>query len=286
MIEVLAAGIYSSLQDRGRMGFRASGVPVSGYMDAYSAQLANALLNNDINAVVLEMTYQGPILKFNKSCTIAITGAPCPIWLNDYLIESNRIHKLKINDVLKIGKVTQGVYCYLAILGGFKTPKILNSCSFYQNISTQSQLKKGDRLKHYNQVPKIINQTTIQPDTAHLTHKHIRAIPGPEFDQLDINTQKLLFNEKITVSQFCNRMAYKLISHTPFKANEIITSSVQAGTVQLTPAGELIVLMCDCQTTGGYARVLQLSKNSINQMAQKSIGSHFSFVIDNNVKMA
>ncbi len=276
MIKVLAAGLYSSLQDGGRFGFRAMGVPVSGWMDAYSAQLANSLLNNDTNAVVLEMTYQGSILKFNYPCNIAVTGATCPVWLNGNLIDSNRIHHIQQNDVLKIGKVTQGVYCYLAISGGFKTPKILNSYSFYQNISTQSQLKKDDRLNHYNQVPKIINQTTIKPDVAHLSCEYITASPGPEFNKLNPQTQKLLFNSSFTVSQLCNRMAYKLERTISMTANEIITSCVQAGTVQLTPAGELIVLMRDCQTTGGYARVLQLSPEGINQLAQKAIGNHFS----------
>jgi len=189
VIEVLAAGFYSSLQDNGRFGFRAKGVPVSGCMDAYSAQLANALLNNDTKATVLEMTYQGAILKFNYSCSIAITGAICPVWLNGDLIECNRVHQIQQNDVIKIGKVTSGVYCYLSISGGFKTAKILNSCSFYQNISPQSQLKKGDRINHYSQERKIINQATIKPDSAHLNCEYMTASPGPEFGLVSPQTQ-------------------------------------------------------------------------------------------------
>ena len=37
MIKVLTPGIYSTVQDCGRKGYRKIGVPVSGVMDAYSA---------------------------------------------------------------------------------------------------------------------------------------------------------------------------------------------------------------------------------------------------------
>lgn len=277
MIKVLAAGFNSSLQDSGRLGHRAQGIPVCGWMDGYSAQLANALLNNDMNATVLEMTYQGPILEFSTPCTIAITGAQCQIWLNEKLISANRAHKLKKDDVLKIGKMTQGVYSYLAITGGFNTEKILNSYSYYHNITAQSQLKKNDTLIHSNIRHSILNQTSIKPEPNHLSCTHIRVLPGPEYYQLDAKTQTLIFKQRFRVSQYCNRMAYKLKCTVVTTAQEIITSCVQTGTVQLTPEGEFIVLMRDCQTTGGYARILQLSQDAINQLAQKAIGSQFYF---------
>jgi allophanate hydrolase subunit 2 len=57
----------------------------------------------------------------------------------------------------------------------------------------------------------------------------------------------------------------------------IITSAVLPGTVQLTPSGKLIILMRDCQTTGGYPRVLQLKESAINMLAQKFTDSIINF---------
>jgi allophanate hydrolase subunit 2 len=76
-------------------------------------------------------------------------------------------------------------------------------------------------------------------------------------------------------------MAYKFEKIVNLSAKEIITSSVQSGTVQLTPSGDLIVLMRDCQTTGGYARVMQLTEKSINQLAQKPSGLEVAFKLVN-----
>jgi len=277
MIEVLATGFYSSLQDAGRFGYRASGVPISGWMDAYSAQLANALLNNDKNDTVLEMTYQGVTLKFKTACSIAITGASCSSFLNDQLIEQNCIQKIKKSDTLKIGKTSNGVYVYLAVSGGFQSSSVLSSHSFYTNITLQSRLKRGEILKIGRNHFEVINQTRIQPDRKLISSNLLEAALGPEFYQLDNETQKNLFRCHLRISQQCNRMAYKLLCPSTLKGKEIITSCVQPGTVQLTPSGELIVLMRDCQTTGGYARILQLKQNSMNQLAQKRIGSQFSF---------
>ena len=278
MIEILAAGFYSSLQDAGRFGFRASGVPVSGWMDAYSAQLANALLNNDTNAVVLEMTYQGAVLKFNQACSIALTGALSPVSINGCAIKLNRCYEIHKNDVLKIGRFTQGVYCYLAISGGFNTPKVLNSGCYYANITAQVKLHKNDRLCFHNSDMCIINKTRITPDMTHLTSRQLITNPGPEFSQLDPQTQRALYHQTFVLSSHCNRMAYKIKAHNTLMAEEIITSAVQAGTVQLTPAGEMIILMRECQTTGGYARVLQLTPMAINLCAQKSIGNKIVFL--------
>jgi antagonist of KipI len=52
---------------------------------------------------------------------------------------------------------------------------------------------------------------------------------------------------------------------------------VLPGTVQLTPAGNLIILMRDCQTTGGYPRILQLEESSIGTLTQKYMGQKIKF---------
>ena len=91
MIKVLSAGFYSSIQDQGRIGFADIGVPVSGVMDSYSANLANAILNNSLETPVLEITLGGCVLEFTTETQICITGADFSPKLNDERIQLNTL---------------------------------------------------------------------------------------------------------------------------------------------------------------------------------------------------
>ena len=64
MIKVLKAGFYSSIQDKGRIGFASLGIPISGVMDTYSANIANSILGNSLGAALLEITFGGTKLEF------------------------------------------------------------------------------------------------------------------------------------------------------------------------------------------------------------------------------
>jgi allophanate hydrolase subunit 2 len=106
---------------------------------------------------------------------------------------------------------------------------------------------------------------------------------GPEYHNLSKEQKELIFSKIIEIDSMNNRMGYQLKSQVlPTNKSEIITSSIIPGTVQLTPSGELIILMRDCQTTGGYSRILQLTDMAINQMAQKKSGDKFKFVLESS----
>jgi allophanate hydrolase subunit 2 len=105
----------------------------------------------------------------------------------------------------------------------------------------------------------------------------IDVLKGPEFEMLSKTQKDALFSKPFIVSKNNNRMAYQLTETLSNNLDSIITSSVLPGTVQLTPSGKLIVLMRDCQTTGGYPRILQLKESSINVLAQKFADSEISF---------
>jgi allophanate hydrolase subunit 2 len=109
------------------------------------------------------------------------------------------------------------------------------------------------------------------------TENELKTYPGPEFEDLSSNQKKLLEATKFTISNLNNRMGYQLNELIENSLNPIITSAVLPGTVQLTPGGKLIVLMRDAQTTGGYPRVLQLSDQAINLLAQKKTSDKVTF---------
>jgi antagonist of KipI len=55
--------------------------------------------------------------------------------------------------------------------------------------------------------------------------------------------------------------------------HELLSTAVTMGLVQLTHEGRLIILMQDCQTTGGYPGVNQIIKSDLPVLAQLKPGS-------------
>src|SRR5690606_4397403 len=144
MIKVLSPGLFSTIQDMGRFGYRDKGVPVSGAMDAASAQLANMLLGNSNNDAVMEITMKGPRLRFNCNTCIVITGALLNPSINNVPVSNNKVYDIQKGDTLGFGKLESGLRTYLAVKNGFKTSVVMNSRSQYESITGISSIRKGD----------------------------------------------------------------------------------------------------------------------------------------------
>jgi len=280
MIKFIASGLYTSLQDLGRFGYRNLGVPVSGAMDLQAATKANLLLGNEPQLAVIEFTATGPVLEFQAPATIAICGASFTPKLNGVKIAMNQSIEIPSGGVLSFGRPSRGLRAYLAVQGGFISEKVLGSNSFYTGITNQSQLVKGDVIEFNSITERFLSSLTSELDGAmRFDTVEIEAMKGPEFNQLPHTIQSFLNGGPFTVAPNSNRMAYFLNYSEAISAKEIITAPVQPGTVQLTPSGKIIVLMRDAQTTGGYARILQLTESAINILAQKRAGMPIYFRI-------
>lgn len=278
MIEILAPGFYSTIQDLGRTGFQEYGVPYAGVMDRNAALMANSLVGNKASLAVMEITMTGPKLRFLCDADICMSGADISPKVNEKSVKINKRIALKSGDVLSFGKLNYGFRCYLAVSGGFDTDKTMQSYSMYQGITKRFVLSKSDVLpiKQKKALASNIN-AGIRVQDSYLFSETIEVYEGPEFELLSVAQKKLLFSQPFTISKNNNRMAYQLEEPLENDFKDIITSSVLPGTVQLTPSGKLIVLMRDCQTTGGYPRVLQLKETSIDVMAQKFTGQAIRF---------
>lgn len=277
-VEVLHPGLYSSLQDLGRQNFLKYGVPQSGVMDSFAAKKANLILSNLDSAPVLEITQLGPKLKFTESTQIAICGAYLNPKINETVVLNNRILSLETGDVLSFGKRLIGCRAYIAIVGGFISEKVLGSYSWYNGITKSEFLKNGSTIEYTNLDRTLINlNASVKVSEVYLKDNVIKVFPGPEYDLLSSSQKRELMDSTFSLDINNNRMAIQLRELFINSLNPIITGPVLPGTVQLTPSGKLIVLMRDCQTTGGYPRVLQLSENGLNTIAQKVIGDHILF---------
>jgi len=270
MLKILQPGLYTSIQDTGRFGYRNIGVPMSGCMDSISGGFANALLNNDKNDAVMEITMVGPKLAFMASANIVITGAEMCAELNNNPILNYKVYPVQNGDILSFGKLKKGIRCYLSVSGGFQSEMILKSRSFYAGITSQGFFKKNDLLsfKHQeinNKHPKAAINTKIPfYDT-----NAIEVFKGPELELFSSRELRKILSTTFTVSNDNNRMGYRMEEEVVKHTKSIITSPVLPGTVQLLPSGKLIILMKDAQTTGGYPRIFQLTEKSIAILAQK-----------------
>ena len=279
MIRVLAPGIYSSVQDQGRIGFAKMGIPISGVMDSYSARMANMLLKNKQGAAVIEITFGGAKFEFVQDCFICITGADFSPRLNDVPIAMSTVCEVKKGNVLSFGKRKFGVRTYVAVQGGIQTEQILKSRSFFQGITSQFQLRKGDELpilKKKSFENRSLSRIKILQELFSVST--LQCYPGPDFEGLNKQQKKRLF-EPFTISEDNNRVGYRLHETIENNLKPILTSAVLPGTVQLTPSGTLIVLMRDAQVTGGYPRVLQLTSFSIDILAQRISGEEIQFEV-------
>ncbi|MEM6722198.1 MAG: biotin-dependent carboxyltransferase family protein [Bacteroidota bacterium] len=276
MIEILHAGLYTSVQDLGRFHYRNFGVPVSGVMDAYHAKLANHLLGNDENDAVLEMTLQGASLYFHEATQLVVCGANLSPTLNKLPLRLNVPVNVAKGDQLDFGKRVYGVRTYLAVKNGFQTEEVLKSKSFYDGITNKVRFAKGDFIPYQSYFKHIQPKANIAIQKDIFTGKEINVYEGPEFDLLTKKQQEKLFTTQFSIG-LNNRMAYQLEETLQNNCPSIITSAVLPGTIQLTPSGKLIILMKDCQTTGGYPRILQLDQKSIVRLAQKHTKDRIQF---------
>ena len=275
MIKVIKPGLYSTIQDKGRKGQQSYGIPYSGSMDSFSSDLANKILNNSINSAVLEITMVGPVLEFINETVICVTGANLSPFLNNKIIKMNNPIYVKPYDVLSFGVLKSGLRSYIAILGGFKTEKVLGSRSMFKNLTKAVKLAKNDVLNFNKEI--IFKSSKINLHKTSNIDNEIKAYEGPEFDMLDSYQKDFILSNKFMISNNYNRMAIQLSDLLFNNLDPIITSIVMPGTVQLTPAGNMIILMKDCQTTGGYPRILQIEEKSINSLAQLKKDSHLWF---------
>jgi biotin-dependent carboxylase-like uncharacterized protein len=277
MIEVKYSGFHSCIQDFGRLGQQAFGVPIGGAMDQNAMQWANRLLNNSKDCAVLEMSFKGPKLVFHQSTTIALAGADMDARLNKKPIQNLKPIEINENDVLQFGNAHHGKRTYLAVAGGFQTPLVLGSRSQYKGITPEGIVLKT-KLIPFHQV-KVNSKKGVHIKIPHSTtnQKIIPVYKGPEFDLLSAETQNFLGKNSFTISIKNSRMAYVLEEKINSQIPSMWTAPVLPGTVQCTPNGTLIILMRDAQTTGGYPRLLQVSDEGLNLLAQKSTKDHIQF---------
>ena len=276
MIEVLHSGIYISIQDLGRKAMSNFGISSGGAMDFHSFSLANSIVGNNQNAACLEVTFGSGKFLFDENIQICLTGADFNPMINGELVGMNKPIQIGEGDVLSFGKRKYGVYTYIGIKGGIQSERVLNSRSQFKHITSKFRLEKGDIIP-FDFDNNESAEANCQLDTVDVFDgNRMDCFPGPEFHLLN-DDQKRQLTRQFKLSKNCNRIGVVLEEEIPNDFPQLLSSGVLPGTVQLTPSGKLIVLMRDCQTTGGYPRILQLDGFSVNKLSQKFTDDYIRF---------
>jgi antagonist of KipI len=287
-IHFLEPGILDTVQDTGRYGYSASGINSNGAMDVVAALAANYLVGNNDDDAVIELHFPSAVIQFNTAALIAITGADLSPQLNDMPVAINTPLIVPANAVLQFKKIRSGARAYIAVKGGLDLPKWLNSYS--TNIKAKAggyngrPFRKGDTLKlntRFSFREETIRQLPWHADLAELYggDNIIRVIKGKEYSILTQCSETIIDGNTFVISHHSDRMGYRL-NGSPLqqvKEQEMISSAVTMGTIQLLPNGQLIILMADHQTTGGYPIIVHVISADIPKLAQMPVHTALRF---------
>jgi hypothetical protein len=267
----------TTLQDEGRKSGANFGIPPAGAMDLKSYHWANHLLQNPNQAVALEMAQPGLKIKFEEPCHVSLAGAVAFVTVNQATISNPSIIAMGSEDILEIGKFYTGARLYLCIEGGFQVEKPLGSGSDFLSITTPAKRATGETLYYLSNQNKTVLQAKPKWSSDWFEPEEIQTYPGPDWELLSPIQDSLLLNQPFHISKLSNRMGIQLDELVMNELEDLPTNPVFPGTVQLTPSGKIIVLMRDAGVTGGYPRILQLTEDSINRLAQKKTGDSICF---------
>jgi antagonist of KipI len=260
-LHILKPGLLTTVQDLGRYGHQASGVPVAGPMDTFSHRLANQLAGNPVDAATLEITLIGPDMIVEADTTMAIAGAQFEVTCEDRPIALGASFAVARGQRLKFGRIVQGARAYLAIAGGIQTPSVLGSRATHL-VSRMGGLN-GRALQSGDRVPIGDNpQPRPQRKSAGLTlpskgRALLRVMPGPQADWFQSDALRAIASVSFRISPQSNRMGYRLQGPPLVRAREgeLISEPLGIGAIQVPAAGEPILLMADRQTAGGYPKI-------------------------------
>lgn len=281
---VKSPGMSTTVQDRGRYGYQASGVPVSGAMDMFALELANILVGNSRNEACLEALMTGPTLEFDDSGVIAVTGADMDARLNKQPVEMNKALYVRSGDVLSFSSAENGNYCYIAFAGGMDIKPVMGSRSTYIKAGLGGyegrKLRQGDKIKLRDHVGKLHNMSMryfkrekYQPNVT------LRVVMGPQDDYFTKEGLDTFLNSSYTVTSEFDRMGCRLKGSMVETKNgsDIISDGICIGAVQIPRHGQPIVMLSDRQTAGGYTKIATVISCDLSKLVQCPIGGTVAF---------
>jgi antagonist of KipI len=204
------------------------------------------------------------------------------------------------NTIVELQYSDKGCRMYMAIAGGFDLPVVMGSRSMYEPVGSGEKQVAGGGLQvaEVSEVSQSILKTMLSENVVvakwgaielieEVETDCIRVMRGHEWGQFNKVSQNKWLNDRFTISNSSDRMGVKLEGGDLQKeqvaggrlhvAEEMISTAVSVGTVQVIPDGSPLILMADAQTTGGYPRIAQVIDADLPILAQKRPGDKIRF---------
>jgi biotin-dependent carboxylase-like uncharacterized protein len=276
-MKILKAGMFSTIQDRGRFGHQARGISVSGAMDQISFKLANILVGNDENMPCIEMTVKGDKIQFESDGVIALTGSDMDFRINGCRVNINRTLFINKGDVLDSGFFKAKKLAYMSVRGGYEVDNIMGSSSTFLRAAIGGhegrKLMDGDVLSYPELEVSMSKTAEVSQeiiDSIYLPRK-IRFSYGNEKDRFTETGIDTFLNSTYTIQNDSDRMGYRFSGDTVEHVTDgdIISGGINFGSIQIPGNGQPIVMMADRQTTGGYTKIGQVIQADLPFLSQK-----------------
>lgn len=291
-LRIIQPGMATTLQDLGRRGYQAYGVPVAGAADFGSLMVGNWLLANRARTPALEITLSGPEIEFTGPLAFCLTGAPIQAELipadgsSPYSVPGWTALLAGPGDRLRIGSTLAGCRSYLCVAGGFHLPPVLGSLSedLFGHVGPFGRpLKAGDwlpvglplhppadlagRSLPADMIPTFTGQATV------------RAVRGPQSEAFTPEAAATFFSSEYVVSPQSDRQGLRLsgpqIAHR--QSADILSEPIPPGAVQVPANGQPILLMGNRQTIGGYTKIAVAVYPDLAQASQLRPGDKLRF---------
>ncbi|MCW5733657.1 MAG: biotin-dependent carboxyltransferase [Enhydrobacter sp.] len=278
-LKVVRAGLFDTLQDLGRIGYTALGMPTAGAMDRIGLTLVNALAGNPPNTAGIEIGVMGPdLLVEADSVRVALVGPLSPSLFESEgappkPLETDRSHLLKRGQVLRVGMIDGASTAYLAVSGGFALLPFMGSLSTYSRAGVGGF--EGRKLAAGDELPLTLEQAPAAYDRKlggpfDYGSGPIRVVWGPQDDYFTEAGRQTFVTAEYKVSKEADRMGIRFegptIEHA--KGADIISDGIGPGAIQVPGAGLPIVLLADRQTVGGYSKIATVASVDLPRLGR------------------
>lgn len=267
------------LQDAGRFGVRHLGVTQGGALDWVSMSWANKLLNNALDAAVVEVTLGGLTLLAESDCCLALAGADLGVMLDDRPMAPWRSFFVRKGQQLRFTRPITGARAYLAAPGGFAALDVLGSCATVTREGLGGLAGSGKALAEGDQLSYSGASFELHALPDHLIpdfsdQRSVDVVLGAQIGQFSGLSLFDAFNSEWTLDSRADRMGMRLLGpELVYQGKPMISEGIPLGAIQVPPDGQPIVLLNDRQTIGGYPRLGALTPISLARLAQKLPGS-------------
>ncbi len=280
-IEVVEAGLLTTVQDGGRAGHRRLGVTSAGPMDAASHREANLVVGNPDTTAALECTVAGPTLRFLRPVPFAVTGADLGTVLQradlgDWPVPLGTRVLARAGNVLSFTGRRAGCRAYVAFAGGIDVPLVLGSRATdlgggFGGLEGRA-LRGGDPIALGDGPLPAPAGAAFRPASS--ATPVVRVVLGPQDDHLTEASVARFLSEPYSVLATSDRIGCRLsgpqLEHRG--AAEIVSDGMVMGVVQVPPDGQPIVMMADGPTTGGYPKLATVITADLPLLAQVTPG--------------